>query len=287
MEKVNEGEEVKIGAQICAYNEEEYLGYCLRGIYDHVDCITVLMNMGITWGGTPITRMDRTAEIALNFPDPDNKIQVIGGEWESQEEQRNYGLKILRKMGYDYIFVVDADEFYRQEDLERLRELVETQKPKIVQVDVVTFWRSFYYRIKLGKVHMNVRGKRVLKEHGKFTVFYRIAPWMKFGRGRGIGTKEARDRLKPLKPRISLYHTSHVRTVAKMRAKLKSRSSSRKIEDINGYFRNKWLAWDDSRHIGDLHPLSPPRWKRAEKVFPGDLPEVLEDHPYLRVEVVR
>jgi len=277
---------MKIGAQICAYNEEEYIGYCLRGIYNHVDYITVLMNTGTTWGGTEITYLDRTAEIAVNFPDPDNKIQVIGGEWETQGEQRNYGLNILRELECDYVFVVDADEFYRQEDMVRLRELIEMEKPDLIKLNVVTFWRSFYYRITLGDVR-NRKMRKSLKEHDKFAVFYKIIPRMKFGRGRGIGERWAREKLKPIEPKINLYHMSHVRTIAKMESKLRSRSSSWKIEDIGKYFRKKWLAWDENREIEDLHPISSMRWMKAERFLPMDLPEVLADHPYLKVEVVR
>lgn len=64
-----------------------------------------------------MTSTDNTVEIIKSFPDPENKIVLIQGQWPEKAEmvraQTHFVLSDI-----EYMWVVDADEVYREEDLQ-------------------------------------------------------------------------------------------------------------------------------------------------------------------------
>ena len=104
------GRKLRIGAGICVHNEQEYITYCLEGIYDLVDVIAVSVNTGVPWGGR-LEPLDQTLQLAKSFYDPKGKIVVQQGEWKAEIDQRNSNLDLIRD-NIDYYLILDADEFY-------------------------------------------------------------------------------------------------------------------------------------------------------------------------------
>lgn len=66
--------------------------------------------------------IDNTVKIIESFPDPDKKITVIKGNknkfWKNKQEMQN---KIAEKVTGDIYLKVDADEIYKEYDIERIR----------------------------------------------------------------------------------------------------------------------------------------------------------------------
>lgn len=112
------------------HNEEEFAEAVLGSIYDEVDRIIVIE--GAVENRPNATEdghsTDSTAEIIADFKenrDPDNKLTVISirKPWKNLEEMKQTFLDM--SMPGDWILINDADEFYRPEDIRRLRTAID------------------------------------------------------------------------------------------------------------------------------------------------------------------
>jgi hypothetical protein len=63
------------------------------------------------------TSTDDTVSIIKSFPDPENKIILIQGQWPEKDEMCNAYAKLLTG---DYVWHIDSDEFYKKEDMEKI-----------------------------------------------------------------------------------------------------------------------------------------------------------------------
>lgn len=111
---------------IQAHNEEEFIGLTLASIYNEVDRIIVIE-------GAVVNRpnqteeghsTDRTWEIIEEFvanSDPEGKVIPIRMKkpWDDLEAMKTMFLNLMEEG--DWVIINDADEFYRPEDIRRLR----------------------------------------------------------------------------------------------------------------------------------------------------------------------
>ena len=258
------GRRARIGAGICVHNEEEYISYCLRGIYDLVEVIAVCVNVGVPWGGTP-EPLDRTLELVQSFPDPDGKLRIQPGEWRTEIEQRNSNLDLIRD-AVDYYLILDADEFYTQSDFARIRRHV-AWRPHIGQfrIRVNTYWKT--------NPLWRIDPPEPLKQY----ILSRVRPGTRF-----TGLRGTNEKWRSVIPRSTavMHHFSYARTSEKVLQKI--RNFSHKDQVVSGWFENVWLGWDANRDMENLHPTNPPEYKRAVPVDPASIPEVMRDHPFAR-----
>ena len=63
------------------------------------------------------TSTDNTVSIIKSFPDPENKIKLVQGQWPEKDEMCNAYAKYLTG---DYVWHVDSDEIYKPEEMERI-----------------------------------------------------------------------------------------------------------------------------------------------------------------------
>jgi len=148
----------RISFGIIVLNGEPFTKYCLRSLYPFAHEIIVVE------GGHENTRtvctpdghsVDGTLESLWRFKqeeDPENKVQIItrDGFWPMKDELGRYRTHQCRayteKATGDYLWQVDIDEFYREEDMKfvinRLR-----QDPDITAVSfkTQTFWGAPSY----------------------------------------------------------------------------------------------------------------------------------------------
>ena len=280
---------IRIAAVYCVYNEEEYIEYSIRSIHDFVDRIYVLL------GQAPYSaynarareefgRPDRTASIVAALARQHPKIELVTGVWSSELEHRNAGVRLCRREGHEYYFLVDGDEVYRADHLDNLREDL-LARPGVGQfiVKCDLFWRSFRYRVPSAELAWMPR--RVFK----------LTRWSSLGksplplpmRSRFIGNNKTNSwgpvyHLDP--QRVIFYHFSFARRPGKMREKLRTYSHAHEVR--NGWFEQVWLRWPQQRDMTNLNPVDPPKFPRVVAQDPADLPEVMAAHPYYRQEII-
>jgi len=109
-----------ISACMMVKNEEELLPGCLKSIRSWVDEIIV-----VDTGST-----DSTIEIARSYG-----AQVFEQEWSKDfSKHRNYSIS---KATSDWVFIIDADEEFVEDDLADLRKAVNQEKYRIISMSVL------------------------------------------------------------------------------------------------------------------------------------------------------
>lgn len=109
-------------------NEEEYLPFSIKSIYNAVDKIIVLDN-----GST-----DQTPLIAKEFA----KVQLLFDERENFSYLRN---KALQKVDTEWFLWIDADEIYYRDIEEKLPVLLKNKKVDCYYCWFYHLMRSYYY----------------------------------------------------------------------------------------------------------------------------------------------
>ena len=131
---------------IIVLNGEPFIRYTLRAIYPYAQEIIAVE--GATPGASNIATgdghsRDSTLETLRDFKareDPDDKLQIVtrDGFWSEKDEMSQAYAK--RATG-DYLWQVDADEFYQPADMEAVLGILNAD-PSITALsfDTITFW---------------------------------------------------------------------------------------------------------------------------------------------------
>lgn len=134
---------MKIAVGMIVFEGDYVLRQCLEQLYPHVDQIVVAEGPVKFWqdqGRT--TSTDKTNNILDTFPDPDNKLKVVHGQFAEKDHQSRAYIELLRP-DIDYLWMVDSDEVYRTEDILKIKQLLETEKPTSVGVQSCSFYGGF------------------------------------------------------------------------------------------------------------------------------------------------
>ena len=280
---------MRIAAVYCVYNEEEYLEYSVRSIYDFVDRIFILLGTGPYSAYNPDARQqfqtpDRTEAIVTNLVTTHPKIILKKGMWHSELDHRNAGLRLCLDERHDYYFLVDGDEVYRGDHLANIREDI-ARRPAVGQfiIKCDLFWRSFRYRFPakaLGWMPRRVFKLTRWSRLGKSTIPLPLP--CRFTGNNKTNSWGAVYHIPP--ERAIFYHFSYARRPDKMREKLLTFSHAHEIP--NGWYEQVWLRWPTAREMTDLHPVDPPKFQRAVYQEPSDLPDLMRTHPYYTQEII-
>jgi glycosyltransferase involved in cell wall biosynthesis len=108
-----------MGISLCMIvkNEENFLERCINSVKDFVDEI-IIVDTGST---------DKTKEIARKFTD-----KIYDFEWNNDfSKARNFSLSKATK---DWIFVLDADEIVDKENIQKIKEEIDTNKAQAILI---------------------------------------------------------------------------------------------------------------------------------------------------------
>lgn len=118
-------------------NEEDYLEYSLKSIYDFADKIIIMHGAceGYRGANDKGLSIDKTADIINDFPDPEDKMIICEYGWaKDKNELRNAYLTCVQNMEdeIDWILVMDGDELYRTNTLRRIDYAARTNKDLVL-----------------------------------------------------------------------------------------------------------------------------------------------------------
>jgi len=140
----------KISFGIIVLNGEPFTRYCIKQLYPHAHQIIVVE------GGSEKAKHicpngksnDGTLEVLCDLKenhDPENKITIVSkdGFWNDKDEQSQ---AYANKATGDYLWQIDIDEFYKDNDIEQVRSLL-YQNPDVDTISFrqITFWGSIKY----------------------------------------------------------------------------------------------------------------------------------------------
>ena len=278
---------MRIAAVFCIYNEEEYIRCAVLAILPAVERVYLLLGKAPYDAYNPKAREvsypDGTEAIvdqmAQEHPD---KITLVKGIWSSEVEHRNAGLARCLEEGFDYYWLVDGDEVYRQDHLQNILEGIR-RRPQvgtfIIKCDI--FWRSFRYRIPAQELSWRPRRIFKITRHRRI-LGLRFPHPIRF-----VGQNEMNS-IGPIyefPPEEAIfYHFSYARGAAAMKDKFRTFSHAHEIKEE--WVRNVWERWPTDREMKDVHPVDPPKFPRVVSKPLDDLPEILQRHPSYGLEII-
>jgi len=134
---------IKIAVGMIVFEGDYVLRQCLDQLYPHVDQILIAEGPVTFWqklGKT--TSQDNTNKILNEYPDPENKLVVVHGQFREKDDQSNAYTRYIRD-NIDYLWMVDSDEVYKTNDIIRLKEYLGKEMPTSVGVQSCTFYGGF------------------------------------------------------------------------------------------------------------------------------------------------
>jgi len=142
----SEGKKPKFSFVMTVLNGIPFVEYSLRSVYDFAHEIIVVEGafekcmFAVNPAGSSV---DSTLEFIESFPDPHKKIKLIQGRWPEKVDMRN---KALEYVTGDYVWLINCNEVYKTEDLEKVKSLIRSD-PSIAQVNFIgdNFWKRLDY----------------------------------------------------------------------------------------------------------------------------------------------
>ena len=119
-------ERVKIATHQCLFGQEKWILKSLENCYPFVDKI-YLSYSKLPWDYNKSARGSYenplNLDVVLNSKFMD-KIEIIYGDWLTDEEQRNACRDSAKNDGYDILLIQDTDEFYSHEDYAKIIDFI-------------------------------------------------------------------------------------------------------------------------------------------------------------------
>jgi len=239
---------MKIATHILLFNQDRWILKNIEMIAPFVDKIYV------AWSEFPWSYNPQARDLFKNKSNPDilkqspyyNKIELITGVWNLDEDQRNVCLDAAKRDGMDYLLMIDADEFYSCDDLSKLIEDIKfNPNYDYYTTPWFTFWKDFNH------VLVNENG-HVINGHPEVCV--NLKHENRFVRCR----RPSGSHIKQLNSICG--HASYVLTDEECWSKINTWGHAHQF-DKEHWYKNKWLNWNENTL--DLHPITPSLWKKA------------------------
>lgn len=255
---------MKIATHVLAFGQDKWIMENIENAYPHVDKIYIAYSE-VPWNYNKKAREKYTIKMDLGkirnseFYD---KIEIIEGEWNTEQEQRNECADRAYEDGMDYLIIHDADEFYYHEHFENLKtEIFNNPNYSMYRCAWYNFWKD-----------MNI----TIKKNGDLIAGY---PDICINLKKGIRFTDKRSSVKNniftiSKDKVICFHLSYVMSDQELERKLETWGHTNDF-DIYKWYNEKWLKWKPE--LTGLHPIQPDQWYKAIP-YSCDLPEVLKNN---------
>ena len=266
-------------------NGMPFIEHAIKAVYDFAHEIIIVEGAveNCMFAANPDgSSTDGTVELIQRFPDPHNRIRLIQGRWPEKVHMQN---KALEYVTGDYVWLVDSDEIYKQEDLTKIKNLIQSD-PSITQINFIpdNFWKDFdhifvsplffesghHYR----RVFKFVSGAR-FTSHRPPTMIYP---------GAHLTTEQMRliDGSQTRKLDIIPFHYSYVLDEqVKQKIELYNRYGWGKGWglDLNEWYRECFLKWtpENREAVESQYPVWTGDRNSYSKLFSGTHPTVMSD----------
>jgi len=209
----------KFATLTVAYNDEKHIG----GMLDTFSEFYNLVLISKPWRGEHI-KFDRTEEIARKMG-----AEVILKDFNSQKEQRQFGLDYLKELGYEYVLMIDTDEYFTKEDIEKIIKYVNENPADMYSIKTArVYWKSWKWHFKHSGG--NICFKSDSKMFGKREV-----------------SKD--DKILKLPGDIVFHHFSFERSLIDMLEKAETREYSRMSYS---WLKKYWINWKPGDNYQDF-----------------------------------
>lgn len=260
---------MKIATHVLLFGQDKWIMRNIENAYPHVDKIYIAHST-LPWTYNPNARnqyvdtFDINIILNSNFND---KVVIINGVWDTEEDQRNACVQRANDDRMDYLIIHDADEFYFHNHFENIKKFI----LKYPDFDLYKIpWRCFW------KTFKNVLLTPTLDEITGYPEFcINLKKHVRF-----------QSKRRPFIPNIMriqtvvipedvgvCYHGSYVLTNEELLQKINTWGHVNDF-DKERWYNEKWLLW--TSETKNLHLVTPCDWSMAAP-FNNELPEVISD----------
>ena len=204
-----------------------------------------------------------------------NKIELIEGNWVTEDGTRNECLYKAKKDGFDFLILQDADEFYLPEDYKKnIEGMILNPQHSCYQVPWILFWKNTNYVLQYRK-HGNKRNVTittcpVYAVNLKKDVYFVDVRWLS-------------DMIKPYLLDGLCYHLSWVLSDEDVYRKISTWAHSHEVE-IDKWFRWKWLAWEPETKFLEVRNYI---GVKKAILYKSPLPAELKDFPVPEQKLIK
>ena len=127
----------KFGIVYCGYNTEDYVLRSIDPFLKRKNHIVSAVSVPFAEYKGIDTFHDNTTDLLRELVNQGRlKYLVDSPQYISEAEARNNALFYLKKYDLDYIWLVDSDEFYTEEDIERIESYVESSNKNLFKLSL-------------------------------------------------------------------------------------------------------------------------------------------------------
>ena len=270
---------MKIAFGMIVFEGDYVLKQCLEQVYPYAEQILIAEGPVEYWqrqGRT--TSTDKTNEILDNFPDPENKISIVHGQYSEKDEQCRAYMQFIRD-DIDYIWNLDSDELYKNEDLEKTIDFLSQHQPTSIGVTSCSFYGGMNHYLtgfELAKDNF----LRIFKYEPGSTWLTHRPPTIKYPSN--ITRKHIDSETFYNMTEVLMYHYSYVFPDQVFKKVSYYKDSVSKSNCIDNYFEIIYLPWvlgnDDERRTIEDEYMGVHEFKPSVRGECFTLPFLLE-HP--------
>lgn len=251
---------MKIASHVLLYNQDKWILQNIANSAPFVDKIYV------SWSKLPWNYNKNARKTFTNQSKPEildkspyrDKIVLIKGVWDKDEDQRNACLAAAKADGMDYLLIHDADEFYTTADFKKIVDNIHKNPDfDYYTTPWITFWKNF------NNVLAKSSGSII---SGYPEVALNINSGNKFIRCR----RPSGDKIYQMD--ALCHHASYVLSDKECWEKINTWGHAHQF-NTKKWYDNKWKKWN--KNTTNLHPISPKEWHKAVS-YDKNLPEVLK-----------
>lgn len=271
----------EVAAYMPVYNEGPYMETLLKWLVPRVGAIFVAESI-IPWspgakpGGESKAVVDKVIE---DMPEAAKVIRYlkVGDDFDKDKpllreaKQRNYVLERIREEGFKFVWMVEADEFYRDSEAECLWDWFferVTAGARAASCKWQTYWRSVHWRIDPPE---------------NFRPNVAFLSDCSFHHGRVLSIPDEKESVEVPDRICVVRHYSWARTPEDVRKKLSAWGHSK--ETNPEWYEKVFMSWKPGDAVFNVHPTTPENYKTIVRC---DLPvpEAMVGHPFVDREII-
>jgi len=237
---------MRIAVLIIAYREEEFIQQCIKQ-WEGLD--VKVLNPVKPWF-VDSCGLDKTQEMCYN-------VEIIRQHWNTEVDQRNYGL--ARLYDYDWVIICDADEFYTKEDRDKIINTLKENKEICYRANkVISYWKYDYILDPPDghKPLIAVNPKKVKIIHNRNAQLVE--------ENRPLDYQPVID--------VTIHHMSWSRPDHKIKAKIDNFSHIEKVKP--NWYNDIWLKWTPD--MEDIRPYGIEKSRAIKYEMPQEIKNIIK-----------
>lgn len=267
-----------VAAFVSTYDEGPYLKAVLKFLSPKVGRVYVVESES-TFHGAQKPEGERRTKRIVDEVVQEGASNIVYHVLEGQEHpspdikeanERNQALEMIERDGFEWVWIVDADELYTEADANGLWKwffkTVE-DNPDVLgaKCSWYTYWRSVHWRIDPPEPF---RPNVIIRSSCRILSSRHLLP---------------KQQSKIVDAPFMVHHYSWAHTPEHVQRKISTWTHAHQVKQ--GWFDDVFLAWRPGCDMENVHPTKPEAYKRVVSAE-GDMPEALEGHPYLGQQVI-